>query len=246
MEKVQTFLAAFLCAFLGFSLLIMGTVLALEPPQRQEAAVSSPGFLLPQEDEGLELLVFLQGEDRLRLARISLEPTEGKVFLHLYSPEEMEGLSLAQRYNWGGASAVREALSLPGSCRSLLLKESQLPQLADLLGPLPLSLTEALPYGQAGLQLLLEPGEQLLEGEQLTAYLRQGQRRGSSEVEQRWQKLAEAFVSQYLRRAAQNPQELFLQLLDNVETDLSLADYDRCQQAFSFLLKLVPEPLQLR
>lgn len=246
MEKVQTFLAAFLCAFLGFSLLIMGTVLALEPPQRQEAAVSSPGFLLPQEEEGLEVLAFLQGEDRLRLARLSCAPREGKVFLHFYSPEEMEALSLSQHYNWGGPSAVREALSLPDSCRSLLVEEGQLSQLADWLGPLPLHLTEALPYGQAGLQLLLEPGEQLLEGEQLAAYLRQGQRRGSSEVEQRWQKLAEAFVSQYLRRAAQNPQELFLQLLDNVETDLSLADYDRCQQAFSFLLKLVPEPLQLR
>ncbi len=172
-------------------------------------------------------------------ALVSCEVASRDVSVCVLSPQSKAGAnSLEARYRSGGAVALREALQAQYQLqldRYLAVNYSGFKSVIQLLGGVEVTVPERVDYRSAELTLLLLPGRQILRGDMLQKYMQylsaQGEQGFAGQAE-----LLRAMLTQYLTTAKlEQAETLFTQLINVVESDVTILDFTAAQKPLAFL-----------
>lgn len=248
MQRIRSFLWAFFLAFFCLSLMIMAAVLWVTPYSRPQEAPAQSYIAIPKEEDSLILLaIHAEGNELRSLSVINVQTREGQILLKTFPPSAViNGENLGQLRQREGNTALIPILSsyLDWDIqRFALVSDQQISALIDRFGPAPVTLEQPLQYSRSDIMVTLEPGTHNLNGEQCLRWLASSE--NSLTYARRSGQLLQTLINQNISVAAgEQAQETFLTLLDSMDSDLSLGDYDRCHSAWAFMARLVEDPAQ--
>lgn len=244
MRSLKIFFFTFPLAFFCLSLIIMATVLWVHPYSRQPDNRTLQHISVPQEEDGLSILIVHQQEKLRSAVLLSFLPTEGYVLLKTFPPDLMvNGENLASVWSKGKESAVKEQLNLT-SDRYIVVDDQQFEKFIDLLGTVPIQLNEPLIYTEADMTISLGRGLQHLDGEQILHYLSEIEKK--DDYTQQFSLLLQSICERALiLLSKENSQNLYYEMLDCMDSDLSINDYDLCHSSLAFLMQIVKNPVKL-
>lgn len=249
MRKIKLFFQAFLPAFFCFSLMIMAAVLWVSPVSQPQEAPTQIFLSLPSDSESLTILA-IHAEDHLSaLTILSIQPHRGRILIRSFPPDSViNGETLSELWQQQEISTLMTLLSSYTDLeiqRQLLVDDRQLLDLLEYVCPITAVLEQPLHYEQAGLSVTLEPGLHRLSSQQCLHYLESSP--SSVLYARRCEELLQNAINEHWpMMASEEAQDLFLDLLDLCETDLSISDFDRCGEAFSFLAQMVKDPARIQ
>ncbi len=237
MQTIKAFVLAFIPAFFCFSLMLMGTLLWVQPYSPGQEAPASANLFLPKEEDRMDLLLIHEGQQIRSYTFLSIDPSIGKVRICTFPPTavingeklgELEPEDIKELF----ALYFREDIE-----RQILLSNQDLMDLVDDIGSVEL-LTEGFSYVEKGLPVTVEAGRHRMDGQLLLRYLQNG--KTPLEVCQRSEAALQSYLEKLLPRLNQ---EIFLNLLDHMESDLCLADYDQRKDGISLMCQLTTDTL---
>lgn len=250
MQRICSFLWAFSLAFFCLSLMIMAAVLWVTPYSRWQETPVQSYIAIPKEEDSFTLLaIHAEGKKLRSLSVIAVQPRQGRILLKTFPPTAMiHGENLEQVWQERGSDALLPLLSsyLDWEIqRCALVSDRQFCTLIDQFGPAPLTLEQPLQYSRSDISVTLEPGTHKLNGDQCLRWLASSE--NSLTYAQRSGQLLQTLINKNISLAANiQAQEAFLTLIDSMDSDLSLSDYDRCHSALDFMVRLVENPAQMQ
>jgi len=182
-------------------------------PYSKTVEQSGNTLSIPQESSSLVIHIVYSDDTIYRYSLLSLQPQKGNI-------------------------TIRNSTSPFSSDdydRTVQLSKLQLSSLVDYVGGIPVELEKSFAYQKSNINISLEKGTHTLSGEQVLHYLEQNNCNSSiliSLLNQLFPKLCE-----------ENGQDFFLSLLDLIETDLTVADFDNLIEDVSFLYRIVENPI---
>ena len=244
MYFLRHFLPAFFLSFFCFSLMIMTTVLWVHPFRHQPLEPAPQYLFLPTDKEQLNLLLIHENHS---FSLLSFHPQNGRIELQsIPFHSTVDGHSLPSLYNIGRKNSTKSILSVYFGTdidKIAVLNDKNLCRIIDLLGGVTLKLDKDFSYRQSDMEINFAPGIHQLNGEQCLHYLTEI----SSAESTRWIQLLSAMTEQFLAASPnKNFRELYSKLLDHADSDLTIADYDRCYEAMRFIANVVEKPVQIK
>lgn len=254
-RQLRPFLSAFTSAFLCFLAVWMAALMFIRPstaPLSSAAAQPSPDpVYLPDRSDCQTLLLCEDCPEPSLFLLMRMNPVQGSI--HLFAFPKRLALTHQQIrepvgtiFRSGGITevcrAIGESFSIPVE-HSLQISRTQLPHILELCGPTSLTLGQPLPMVVDGIEMILEPGNQQLDGERLTRWLLS--RMPSSDVEQCafLSKAAALLLNQHLDwLSEERSRQLFSEVVNHSRTNLTFSDYDAARKPADFLAQLCPQP----
>lgn len=165
-------------------------------------------------------------------------PKESESMDILLIHEGDENYSLISFRTKSGEIKIQSNLSsTPSSAyqRKIRISDRQIVSLVDLLKGINIELKSPLKYSENGIHVLLEPGVHTLSGEQLLHYMEQADSCDQLRI---------AILQQLLPKLCEeNGQNHYISMLDCMNSDLTVSDYDNFIDDLSFLLNMTQNPI---
>ncbi len=216
LRSLKFFLHSFIVSFFCFSLMVMGAVLWLQPYTQKKESTTEHFISIPKENNTLNILITHVEESSNCSFLLSFRPNEGHIIIHPLST----------------------AHSTSDYEKFVQINNIQLLTLVDHLGGVPIELQQPLHCTKDGISSILEVGTHTLTGEQVSHYIQQNGACTS---------LLSSVLYQLLPKlCAENGQEWFILLLDLLDTNLTVADYDNFIDEIAFMYRIVKNPISLQ
>ncbi len=237
MWKVKTFVMSFIVAFFCFSLMLMATLLWVQPYSKTSAAPARTNILLPKEEDQLELLLVHQEETVKSFSYLSVDPYKGKIKIRTFPPTSViNGEKLEQLWQ----SRPEDMQNLLNNYlnvsikRQIILSDLDFVALMDQIAPLSITIDEGFQVVKNGMEIIMEAGTHSMDGELLLQYL--NQTKNPVKYIQRSQLILQIYLEKLFPVLSQ---ELFLDLLNYMDSDLTLDDFDQISGSLSFMSELL-------
>ena len=250
-NRWRSFLLAFALAAVLLSLIMVGTVMAVQPtmPSNQPAQEQAPVSFRPPASDTLTLAVIgTSGTTAREFLLIRFNPQYGQVPLSLLPAESIVSLdgkrmSLAQAYEQGGGPAVKGAMSERFGIavdRYACIDQDSFLRLAERVGSVVFELPYEIAYERNGYSILIPAGERRLDGKDiLDLFAYPGFQEDPLEKSRILGQLVAAAVNQHLDAAGKDMSSSLFKLAVNLlDTDISYADYERRRDSADFVSKL--------
>ncbi len=241
MESIKAFTMTFIVAFFCFSLMLMATLLWIQPYSRPQSESVQSNIFLPQEEDELNIILIHEDSNVKSISCLFLSPYKGKIGIKTFPQTSVvNGENLAALWE-ASPDNVKKLLSAhlkENFDRELIFSDRDLIALVDMFETIPIKTEERLRLKENGVEIILEAGLQPMDGELLLFYLNQSQT--SADYARR----SSAILTSYLEKLLpQLDQETFLELLDHMESDLTVSDYDRLADSLIFMKKFAVAPV---
>lgn len=240
MQTVKLFLHSFLVSFVLFSILIMACVLWVQPYTKTPQQSTIQGLALPRAEDSCTILIILTEDSPQCYALLSLHPYNGEISVKSYLPcATVSGLSLSTLWEQCGPDTISCELSKHSKKnihRCIFMNKKELCSLVDATEPISLSLAQPFRYQDNGISVTLEAGTQRFNATQLHNYLKQ-----DLTPQQYDDILLSVSKKIFLALASENGQEFFLSMLDWMDSDISLMDFDNYYETLQFMVRMQPD-----
>ncbi len=248
--KWRSFLAAFFLTMAVLSIVMVVTVLAVQPamPKNASRQPSEPEYVYrPQQEDSLTLLAIQTSpsEPSANFLLLRFNPQYGQIPLSLLPPETLvpfnqEQRSLQSVYEQKGAAAAKEALAERLGIvidRYAKLDSDAFLRIAQKTGTVVYTLPYDIAYTRDGFDIHLSAGERRLDAKDLLDLLAYPPfQRNTLEKSELMGEVLAALINQNLDIAAEsNSSGWFLLAINLVDTDITYADYELRRQAADFL-----------
>ena len=259
-ENRSFFTAAFTGTFFLLCTVILFSLLYLRPGQLDPEETLAPASQVERQQAAYEptaqddLTVLLVAETQPQrvylISRMLVE--EGRIQLYLL-PEDLPfstqgGLTAGEAYDYNGIKNLALALQQEYDLaidRWVRVPGDSAAGAISLLGTLRLDLEEPVSfYGPEGELLGYEAGSYRLRGEQLSQMLAGIRYDDSSSVLAGGQILQQLLVQKLPQFWQRGGTELFSRLMDGLESDFSLRDFERCLPAAKYVLSQEGQPVE--
>ncbi len=241
MESIKAFVMTFIVAFFCFSLMLMATLLWIQPYSRPQSEPVQSNIFLPKEEDELNILLIHKDQTVKSFSCIFLSPHKGKVIVKTFPQTSViNGENLADLWE-ASTEDLKKLLSSQLKTnfdREILISDRDFIALIDMLGGISIKTEERLYFDENGIDMILEAGLQPMDGELLLFYLNQ------SKTGADYGRKNSAILISYLEKLLPHlDQENFLELLDHMESDLTVSDYDSLSNSLIFMEKFAVEPV---
>ena len=256
--RVRAFFIGFTAAFLCFSTIWMASILFIHPKTAISSSSASPdtdaALYLPDSSDCMTLLLCEDTSSPSLFFLIRFQPVRGEILLFSF-PDTLvltrEHVSEPARkiFSSYGIEGIQQGLQqtfdiLPQGY--LMVSRENIPLILDSIGPTRMDLQQELSLVVDGIQLTLQQGLQLLDGERMIAWLgSQLPTETLSQGEFLCQWLALCINQHIALLTTENSQSLFSTAVNLSKNSLTFSDYDSRRQAANFLAELCPEPARV-
>ena len=250
---VRYFCIAFAGAFFLLSLMVMATVLWSQPYQKPQLPQTNGSIYLPTAEDAITALIIgappEEGPPQTYMV-MDFRPQQGQIPLVTLSGNTQVTYKgkpqlLSDIYAVGGEGAVKIALNESFGImvdRYAIVPEEGFIKIVNLIGVTGYRLPQALQYTQGSITVTLGKGVQQIDGKK-AYYLATYPDKNEAARCRTVSALAQEAINQHMDLIASPlAQRLFTSVINLMETDITVYDYENHHRAAEFLAQLKPCP----
>ncbi len=252
-ERWRSFLLAFALTLLLLALIMVGTVMAVQPSMPRALQKDSAGgqqlAYRPNASDSLTVAVIgMRDNQPADFVLVRFNPQYGQVPLTMLPPQTLvpldgKNLTLEQAFEAGGSRAVKEALSERLGVavdRYARVEGEAFRRIAEKTGSVEFELPEDVSYRRDGYSINLAAGSRRLDArDMLDLFAYPALRRDQETRCDLLGRMLAAWANQNLDAAGEERSSSLFKLTVNlVDTDISYADYEPRRRAANFLSEL--------
>lgn len=256
-QRNRFFILAFAFSFFVLGMLGMVVVFTLNPVEEDlpSTSISADGTYLPRQEDNLSVLLMGKQADGVNpafFALVKLSMTSGEIPVLLFPVDtallaETGFASLREAYLQGGPQKAAEALSKSYSVPVDRYADGTMDAFHTIIGRIGVVefvLDNALSYQENDVSIQLSAGKQLVDGQKFYDILRYPTFSGDALTHSlQAARLLEGYLNTHFGFVlGENANRQIGGMLNLVQTNLSIVDFEKRIAAFWFLKKLNPSP----
>ena len=252
-ERWRSFLLAFALTLLLLALIMVGTVMAVQPSMpntlQKDSADGQQLSYRPNDTDSLTAVVIgMRGSEPVDFVLVRFNPQYGQVPLTMLPPQTLvpldgKNLTLVQAFETGGSRAVKAALSERLGVmvdRYARVDGDAFQRIVEKTGSVEFELPEDISYRRDGYSINLAAGSRRLDARDMFDLFAYPAFRRDQEARcGLLGRMLAAWINQNLDAAGEERSSSLFKLTVNlVDTDISYADYEPRRRAANFLSQL--------
>ncbi len=252
-ERWRSFLLAFALTLLLLALIMVGTVMAVQPSMpntlQKDSANGQQLSYRPNDSDSLTAVVIgMRGSEPVDFVLVRFNPQYGQVPLTMLPPQTLvpldgKNLTLVQAFETGGSRAVKAALSERLGVmvdRYARVDGDAFQRIVEKTGSVEFELPENISYRRDGYSINLAAGSRRLDARDMFDLFAYPAFRRDQEARcGLLGRMLAAWINQNLDAAGEERSSSLFKLTVNlVDTDISYADYEPRRRAANFLSQL--------
>ncbi len=252
-ERWRSFLLAFALTLLLLALIMVGTVMAVQPSMpntlQKDSADGQQLSYRPNDSDSLTAVVIgMRGSEPVDFVLVRFNPQYGQVPLTMLPPQTLvpldgKNLTLVQAFETGGSRAVKAALSERLGVmvdRYARVDGDAFQRIVEKTGSVEFELPEDVSYRRDGYSINLAAGSRRLDARDMFDLFAYPAFRRDQEARcGLLGRMLAAWINQNLDAAGEERSSSLFKLTVNlVDTDISYADYEPRRRAANFLSQL--------